>query len=149
MIAQRSAVRGERKGLQKQQSTFDKRLCTEKRRVKYQDRKQIQSQNEEQFEVLDVRGAAKHMQCSQPQDRLIPQDCRVEDADAPSLPQPAHIQVPEIAHRLGIGRLKVYAMLEAGLIPGIHFGRKWIITRFAYENWERTCGVNPSPVALQ
>lgn len=55
------------------------------------------------------------------------------------------IQIPEIARRLGIGRLKVYAMLEAKVIPGIRFGRKWIITRYAYEQWERTCGLQTVP----
>jgi excisionase family DNA binding protein len=59
------------------------------------------------------------------------------------------IQVPEIAKRLGVGRLKVYAMLEAGVIPGIKFGRKWIVTRYAYEQWERTCGVQPAPARVQ
>jgi excisionase family DNA binding protein len=59
------------------------------------------------------------------------------------------IQIPEIAQRLGVGRLKVYAMLEAGVIPGIRFGRKWIVTRYAYEQWERTCGVQPASVRVQ
>ena len=59
------------------------------------------------------------------------------------------IQVPEIAQRLGVGRLKVYAMLEAGAIPGIRFGRKWIVTRYAYEQLERTCGVQSSPTRVQ
>jgi excisionase family DNA binding protein len=49
--------------------------------------------------------------------------------------------VPEIAQRLDLGRLAVYAMLEQGIIPGIRLGRRWIITRHAYEQWERTCGV--------
>jgi len=52
----------------------------------------------------------------------------------------ARLTVPEIAHRLGIGRIAVYAMLEQGIIPGIRLGRRWIITRHAYEQWERTCG---------
>jgi excisionase family DNA binding protein len=52
----------------------------------------------------------------------------------------SRITVPEIAQRLGIGRLAVYAMLERGIIPGIRLGRRWIITRHAYEQWERTCG---------
>jgi excisionase family DNA binding protein len=51
------------------------------------------------------------------------------------------VTVPEIAQRLGIGRLAVYAMLEQGIIPGIRLGRRWIITRHAYEQWERTCGM--------
>jgi excisionase family DNA binding protein len=49
--------------------------------------------------------------------------------------------VPEVAQRLGLGRLAVYAMLEQGIIPGIRLGRRWIITRHAYEQWERTCGM--------
>jgi excisionase family DNA binding protein len=47
----------------------------------------------------------------------------------------------EIARRLSIGRLAVYALLEQGIIPGIRLGRRWIITRHAYERWERTCGM--------
>jgi excisionase family DNA binding protein len=50
------------------------------------------------------------------------------------------ISVPEIALRLGVGRLAVYSMLEQRLLPGIRLGRRWIITRHAYEQWERTCG---------
>jgi len=49
--------------------------------------------------------------------------------------------VPEIARRLDIGRLAVYAMLEQGIIPGIRLGRRWIITHHAYGQWERTCGM--------
>jgi excisionase family DNA binding protein len=50
--------------------------------------------------------------------------------------------IPEIAQRLGIGRLAVYAMLERGIIPGIRLGRRWIVTQPAYEQWERTCGTD-------
>ena len=53
----------------------------------------------------------------------------------------SRISVPEIAQRLDIGRLAVYAMLEQGIMPGIRLGRRWIITRHAYEQWERTCGM--------
>jgi len=56
--------------------------------------------------------------------------------DSPS----GRINVPEIAQRLNIGRLAVYAMLEQKIIPAIRLGRRWIITRHAYEQWERTCG---------
>jgi len=52
----------------------------------------------------------------------------------------ARISVAEIARRLNIGRLAVYAMLERKIIPAIRLGRRWIITRHAYEHWERTCG---------
>jgi excisionase family DNA binding protein len=51
------------------------------------------------------------------------------------------ITIPEIAQRLSIGRLAVYALLEQGIIPGIRLGRRWIVTRHAYEHWERTCGM--------
>jgi excisionase family DNA binding protein len=50
------------------------------------------------------------------------------------------ITVEEIAGRLNIGRLAVYSMLEQRIIPAIRLGRRWIITRHAYEQWERTCG---------
>jgi excisionase family DNA binding protein len=50
------------------------------------------------------------------------------------------MSIPEIAQRLQIGRQAVYAMLEQGIIPAIRLGRRWIVTRHAYEQWERTCG---------
>jgi len=53
------------------------------------------------------------------------------------------MSVPEIAGRLNIGRLTVYAMLEQGILPGLRLGRRWIITRHAYDQWERTCGMRP------
>lgn len=53
----------------------------------------------------------------------------------------ARISVSEIAERLDIGRPTVYAMLEQGILPGIRIGRRWIITRHAYEQWEQTCGM--------
>jgi excisionase family DNA binding protein len=60
-----------------------------------------------------------------------------ELVDSPS----SRISVLEIARRLDIGRLAVYAMLEKGIIPGVRLGRRWIITRQAYMTWESTCGV--------
>jgi len=57
-------------------------------------------------------------------------------------PGSARISVPEIAFRLGVGRLSVYGMLEQGTIPGIRVGRRWIVTRKAFEQWERICGMN-------
>jgi excisionase family DNA binding protein len=50
------------------------------------------------------------------------------------------ITIEEIASRLSIGRLAVYALLDRGEIPAIRLGRRWIVTRHAYEEWERTCG---------
>jgi excisionase family DNA binding protein len=51
------------------------------------------------------------------------------------------MSVEEIARRLDVGRMAVYTMLEQGILPGIRLGRRWIITRHAYEQWERTCGM--------
>lgn len=65
---------------------------------------------------------------------------RVSTAD-PNQGLSSRISVPEIARRLDIGRLAVYKMLEQGIIPGIQLGRRWIITRHAYEQWEHTCGM--------
>ena len=55
---------------------------------------------------------------------------------------PCRISIPEIAERLSVGRLAVYSMLEQGIIPGIRLGRRWIVTRQAFEQWERTCGMH-------
>jgi excisionase family DNA binding protein len=54
--------------------------------------------------------------------------------------QAGRITVPEIASRLRIGRMAVYTMLERGVIPGIRLGRRWIVTRHAYERWEEHAG---------
>ena len=54
---------------------------------------------------------------------------------------PARMTVEEIARRLDIGRVAVYTMLEQGIIPAIRLGRRWIVTRHAFENWERTRGM--------
>lgn len=53
------------------------------------------------------------------------------------------ISVAEIATRLTIGRLAVYAMLEQHIIPAIRLGRRWIVTRSAYNEWEQMCGKDP------
>jgi len=51
------------------------------------------------------------------------------------------MSIPEIANQLSVGRLAVYTMLEQGIIPAVRLGRRWIVTRHAFENWERTCGM--------
>lgn len=51
------------------------------------------------------------------------------------------LSVKEIAERLEIGKMAVYGMLERGIVPGIRIGRNWLVTRQAYEQWERTCGM--------
>ena len=61
--------------------------------------------------------------------------------DGPAVNHRARMTVDEIARRLDIGRMAVYTMLEQGIIPAIRLGRRWIVTRHAFENWERTCGV--------
>ena len=61
------------------------------------------------------------------------------DNDLPT--RSGRVTVPQIAKRLEIGRLAVYDMLRQGTIPGIRVGRRWIITRHAYAQWERTCGL--------
>ena len=58
----------------------------------------------------------------------------------------SRMSIPEIANRLSVGRIAVYTMLERGIIPAIRLGRRWIVTRHAFENWERTCG---TPTGLQ
>jgi excisionase family DNA binding protein len=65
-----------------------------------------------------------------------------EIADPAPIAQLAtRITVDEIASRVNLGRLAVYALLQQGAIPGIRLGRRWIITRHAYESRERTCGM--------
>jgi excisionase family DNA binding protein len=57
--------------------------------------------------------------------------------------------ITEIMARLGIGRMAVYKLLEAGIIPAIRLGRQWIVTRPAFDQWERTCGsIKPPALPL-
>jgi excisionase family DNA binding protein len=65
----------------------------------------------------------------------------IHPTETPTERLSSRISVPEISQRLNIGRLAVYALLEQGVMPGIRLGRRWIITRNAYEQWERTCGM--------
>lgn len=53
----------------------------------------------------------------------------------------SRMSIPEIANRLSIGRIAVYTMLEQGIIPSVRLGRRWIVTRHAFEQWEGTCGM--------
>ena len=52
------------------------------------------------------------------------------------------MSIPKIASRLAMGRQAVCSMLEQGLLPGIRLGRRWIVTRYAYGQWKRTCGIH-------
>ena len=65
----------------------------------------------------------------------------VEKSGAPTMNLPSRMTVEEIARLLDIGRVAVYTMLEQGIIPAVRLGRRWIVTRHAFENWERTCGM--------
>lgn len=59
----------------------------------------------------------------------------------------ARIQVPEICERLALGKNAVYGLLEAKVIPAIRVGNRWVIARYAYEEWEKYFGQrNPSAV---
>lgn len=57
----------------------------------------------------------------------------------------ARIQVPEICHRLALGRQAVYGLLERNVIPSIRVGKRWVIARWAYENWEKDFGKCNTP----
>jgi excisionase family DNA binding protein len=52
----------------------------------------------------------------------------------------ARILVPEICERLALGPRAVYALLEAHIIPSIRVGNRWVIARYAYEQWEKDFG---------
>lgn len=60
----------------------------------------------------------------------------------------ARITVPEICKRLNLGRRAVYGLLEARIIPSIRVGTRWVIARYAYEEWEKTFGQR-NPIAVQ
>ncbi len=71
-----------------------------------------------------------------------------EKGRAPESQTSTRLSIPEIASRLSVGRLTVYAMLEKGIIPGVRVGNRWIVTRSALELWERTCGMQLPEAAL-
>ena len=52
------------------------------------------------------------------------------------------LRIADIAKRLAVGEMAVYEMLEKGILPGIRLGRRWIVTRQAFDRWERTCGLS-------
>jgi excisionase family DNA binding protein len=56
------------------------------------------------------------------------------------------ITIPEIADRLDVCEETVYEMLKDHVIPSIRPGRRFIISRFAYEKWEATIGEKPLDV---
>lgn len=58
------------------------------------------------------------------------------------------LTVPEIAERLGVCEPKVYQMLADGTIPHLRHGRKYIISRAAFERWEQSLGERSSIVGI-
>jgi excisionase family DNA binding protein len=74
--------------------------------------------------------------------RVLRQECLRDGNElSPAMNPRARMTVEEIARRLDIGRLAVYTMLEQGIIPAVRLGRRWIVTRHAFDTWERTCGM--------
>jgi excisionase family DNA binding protein len=57
------------------------------------------------------------------------------------------ICVAEICERLGIGEHQVYQMLKDNIIPNIRYGRRYIVSRAAFERWEQSIGVDSTPHA--
>jgi excisionase family DNA binding protein len=43
------------------------------------------------------------------------------------------ISLEEVAARLGIGRNQAYEAVQAGKIPALRFGRRWLIPRVAFD----------------
>lgn len=60
----------------------------------------------------------------------------------------ARIQVPEICRRLELGRRSVYGLLEAKIIPAMRVGHRWVVARYAYEEWEKNFGVGKCDAAV-
>lgn len=57
--------------------------------------------------------------------------------------------VSEIAGRLAVGEMAVYRMLEEKIIPGVRVGKRWVVTRKAFEKWEESCGLDRAQEHLQ
>jgi excisionase family DNA binding protein len=53
----------------------------------------------------------------------------------------ARLTPKDVAQRLHVGTRAVYQMLGQGILPGIRLGKRWLITKHAYEQWEATCGM--------
>ena len=55
------------------------------------------------------------------------------------------VTVREISERLGICEETVYDMLRGQVIPNIRYGRRFIISRDAYQRWEASIGETKAP----
>jgi excisionase family DNA binding protein len=56
------------------------------------------------------------------------------------------ITIPEIADRLDVCEETVYDLCKRHVIPSIRPGRRFIISRAAFEKWEATIGEKPFDV---
>jgi excisionase family DNA binding protein len=60
------------------------------------------------------------------------------------------LSVQDLADLMGVCKDTVYDLLHRGVIPSIRTGRgtraKFIVTRHAFEEWQRTCGLRIDPV---
>ena len=57
-------------------------------------------------------------------------------------PQHTTITIPEIAERLDVCEETVYDLCKRHIIPSIRPGRRFIISRTAYEKWEASIGTD-------
>ena len=57
-------------------------------------------------------------------------------------PQHTTITIPEIADRLDVCEETVYDLCKRHIIPSIRPGRRFIISRTAYEKWEASIGTD-------
>jgi excisionase family DNA binding protein len=61
----------------------------------------------------------------------------------------SRMTVAEIADRLSIGEMAVYRMLDEKIIPAVRVGKRWLVTRKAFEKWEESCGMPASREHVQ
>jgi excisionase family DNA binding protein len=64
-------------------------------------------------------------------------------------PTPSRMTVNEIARRLAIGEMAVYRMLDEKIIPAVRVGKRWVVTRQAFEKWEGSCGIPVGKESVQ
>jgi excisionase family DNA binding protein len=62
---------------------------------------------------------------------------------------PSRMTVAEIADRLSIGEMAVYRMLDEKIIPAVRVGKRWLVTRKAFEKWEENCGMTAPREGIQ
>lgn len=49
--------------------------------------------------------------------------------------EPLTYKVDEVAKMLRIGRKQAYQAVERGDIPSLKIGRRWVISRTAFQKW--------------